>query len=120
MNVVLFEPEIAWNTGNIGRTCVAAGAALHLIEPLGFKISERQIRRAGLDYWPRLKLHMHQDFESFHATLPPKAALFAFAGDASATFWEAPYSADATSAGSDPRLRKDHRPLRGLLSHPDG
>ena len=54
MNVVLLEPEMPANTGNIGRTCVATGTRLHLIEPLGFKLSEKAIKRAGLDYWDKL------------------------------------------------------------------
>ena len=54
LNIVLYEPEIPANTGNIGRTCVAAGARLHLIEPLGFQINEKQLKRAGLDYWDKL------------------------------------------------------------------
>ena len=54
LNIVLLEPEIPANTGNIGRTCVAAGARLHLIEPMGFQINEKQVRRAGLDYWDKL------------------------------------------------------------------
>ncbi|MDD6789042.1 MAG: tRNA (cytidine(34)-2'-O)-methyltransferase [Lachnospira sp.] len=62
IHIALYEPEIPYNTGNIGRTCVAAGASLHLIKPLGFLISDRYIRRAGLDYWPRLDLHMYEDF----------------------------------------------------------
>jgi tRNA (cytidine/uridine-2'-O-)-methyltransferase len=55
LHVVLVEPEIHWNTGNVGRTCLAAGAQLHLVEPLGFSLDEREVRRAGLDYWPRVK-----------------------------------------------------------------
>ena len=54
INIVLHEPEIASNTGNIGRTCVAAGADLHLIEPLGFVLNEKALKRAGMDYWDRL------------------------------------------------------------------
>ena len=65
LNVVLHEPEIPNNTGNIGRTCVATGASLHLIEPLGFDIDEKACRRAGLDYWPRLDLHTHSGFEPY-------------------------------------------------------
>ena len=53
LNIVLLEPEIPANTGNIGRTCVAAGARLHLIEPMGFQINEKQVKRAGLDYWDK-------------------------------------------------------------------
>ncbi|MDD6221859.1 MAG: tRNA (cytidine(34)-2'-O)-methyltransferase [Lachnospiraceae bacterium] len=67
IHIVLYEPEIPYNTGNIGRTCVAAGASLHLIKPLGFLISDKYIRRAGLDYWPRLDLHMYEDFGQLQA-----------------------------------------------------
>jgi tRNA (cytidine/uridine-2'-O-)-methyltransferase len=65
LNVVLHEPEIPANTGNIGRTCVAAGARLHLIEPLGFRISEKEVRRAGLDYWDKLDVTVYKNFEDF-------------------------------------------------------
>ena len=56
MNIVLLEPEIPDNTGNIGRSCVATNTRLHLIEPLGFKLSEKRIKRAGMDYWEKLDL----------------------------------------------------------------
>lgn len=69
-HVVLHEPEIPNNTGNIGRTCLAMGAALHLIEPLGFDIDEKALRRAGLDYWPRLNLSVHPDWEAYLAASP--------------------------------------------------
>ena len=65
LNIVLFEPEIPANTGNIGRTCVAAGARLHLIEPLGFKIDEKAVKRAGLDYWDKLDVTTYICFEDF-------------------------------------------------------
>lgn len=65
MNIVLLEPEIPYNTGNIGRTCVATGSSLHLIEPLGFSIDEKSVRRAGLDYWSELDLHVYKNFEEF-------------------------------------------------------
>ena len=65
MNIVLLEPEIPANTGNIGRTCVAAGVKLHLIEPLGFRLDEKSIRRAGLDYWPKLNVSVYKDYEDF-------------------------------------------------------
>lgn len=65
MNIVLLEPEIPSNTGNIGRTCVATGTVLHLIEPLGFLITEKALRRAGMDYWKRLDLHVYKNFEEF-------------------------------------------------------
>lgn len=65
MNIVLLEPEIPSNTGNIGRTCVATGTVLHLIEPLGFLITEKALRRAGMDYWKKLDLHVYKNFEDF-------------------------------------------------------
>ena len=65
MNVVLHEPEIPQNTGNIGRTCVATGTKLHLIEPLGFQINEKQLLRAGLDYWPNLDYQVYSDWQDF-------------------------------------------------------
>jgi len=64
-NVVLVEPEIPNNTGNIGRTCVATGSTLHLIHPLGFDTSEKACRRAGLDYWPRLSVFEHPSWDAF-------------------------------------------------------
>ncbi len=65
MNIVLMEAEIPFNTGNIGRTCVATNSSLHLIRPLGFKIDSKLIKKAGLDYWDRLDLHIYDDFEDF-------------------------------------------------------
>lgn len=65
LNIVLHEPEMPANTGNIGRTCVACGARLHLIEPLGFSISDKMLKRAGLDYWPRLDVTVYSDWEDF-------------------------------------------------------
>lgn len=64
-NIVLFEPEIPANTGNIGRTCAAAGARLHLIEPLGFRLDEKSIRRAGMDYWQDLDVTRYINWEDF-------------------------------------------------------
>ena len=68
--VVLHEPEIPNNTGNIGRTCVATGCDLHLIEPVGFDLSAKACRRAGLDYWPRLGVRTHQTFDRYTADTP--------------------------------------------------
>lgn len=65
MNIVLFEPEMPLNTGNIGRTCVATNTRLHLIEPLGFKLNEKAIRRAGLDYWEKLDVTVYCDYQDF-------------------------------------------------------
>ncbi|MCC6093518.1 MAG: tRNA (cytidine(34)-2'-O)-methyltransferase [Eubacterium sp.] len=65
MNIVLYEPEIPYNTGNIGRTCVAADTRLHLIRPLGFSLDQKEIHRAGLDYWPKLKLSVYDSYQDF-------------------------------------------------------
>lgn len=109
---MLHEPEIPWNTGNIGRTCVAAGSALHLVGRLGFSLSERRIKRSGLDYWPKLRLFRHEDFAAFEASLPPGAPLLAFAASARRSLWEAPLEAGSyllfgsESRGLPPALLK--------------
>lgn len=64
-NIVLFEPEIPANTGNIGRTCVATGTRLHLIEPLGFRLGEKELKRAGMDYWNQLDVTTYLNYEDF-------------------------------------------------------
>ncbi len=68
MDIVLLEPEIPANTGNIGRTCVVTGTTLHLIEPLGFQINEKTLKRAGLDYWDKLDVRIYKDYEEFAAS----------------------------------------------------
>lgn len=65
MNIILHQPEIPQNTGNIGRTCVATGTSLHLIEPLGFRLDEKSIKRAGMDYWEHLDIHRYVNFQEF-------------------------------------------------------
>ena len=70
INIVLHEPEIPGNTGNIGRTCVATGVKLHLIEPLGFQIDEKHLKRAGMDYWDKLDVTVYDDFNDFLAKNP--------------------------------------------------
>ena len=70
MNIILHQPEIPANTGNIGRTCVATGTSLHLIEPLGFRLDEKSIKRAGMDYWQHLDLHTYVNFEEFKEKNP--------------------------------------------------
>ena len=64
LNIVLFQPEIPQNTGNIGRTCVLTNCKLHLIKPLGFSLEEKEIKRAGLDYWPLLDIEVHESYEA--------------------------------------------------------
>ncbi len=70
LHIVLVEPEIPANTGNISRTCSVIGADLHLVHPLGFDISEKQVKRAGLDYWDELNLHEHQNFKEIQEAYP--------------------------------------------------
>ena len=70
LNIVLFEPEIPQNTGNIARTCAATGARLHLIKPLGFSIEDKYLKRAGLDYWDKLELKVYENLEDFNRQNP--------------------------------------------------
>ena len=70
MHIILHQPEIPQNTGNIGRTCVATGTDLHLIEPLGFRLGEKELRRAGMDYWQKLYVTRYMDFEDFKKQHP--------------------------------------------------
>ena len=72
LNIVLVEPEIPQNTGNIARTCAALGAKLHLVHPLGFSISEREVKRAGLDYWDKLEIEEHISFSRFLEKYKPE------------------------------------------------
>ena len=72
LNIVLVEPEIPQNTGNIVRTCAALGAKLHLVYPLGFSISEKQVKRAGLDYWDKLEIEEHESFKKFLEKYKPE------------------------------------------------
>ena len=69
LHVVLVGPEIHWNTGNAGRTCLAAGATLHLVKPLGFSLEAKEVRRAGLDYWERVPLRLWESFEELERSL---------------------------------------------------
>ena len=95
IHVVLVQPEIHWNTGNAGRTCLAAGATLHLVEPLGFSLEERQVRRAGLDYWEHVDLRVWPDWATFEAALPSLGEAYFFSTRATRMFWDAPLGAPA-------------------------
>lgn len=79
MNIVLLEPEMPSNTGNIGRTCVATNTRLHLIEPLGFKLNEKALKRAGLDYWDKLDVSIYSDYQDFLEKNPQAAGNMYFA-----------------------------------------
>ena len=89
LHVVLVHPEIHWNTGNVGRTCLAVGATLHLIEPLGFSLDERQVRRAGLDYWEHVVLRVWPDWTGFERELPTLGEPYFFSTKATRMLWDA-------------------------------
>jgi len=88
LNVVLFEPEIPPNTGNIGRLCHAAGADLHLIEPLGFSLDEKALKRAGLDYWRELTPTLWPTFEVFLESVPEDSAVYYLTTKAERIYWD--------------------------------
>jgi tRNA (cytidine/uridine-2'-O-)-methyltransferase len=90
VNIVLLEPEMPANTGNIGRTCVATGSTLHLIEPLGFQINEKAVRRAGLDYWEHLDVRVYDDYEDF-LKKNPEAKIYMATTKAKKTYTQVEY-----------------------------
>jgi len=92
-HVVLVHPEIHWNTGNAGRTCLAAGATLHLIEPLGFSLDDREVKRAGLDYWEHIDLRVWPSWDAFERELPGLGEPYFFSTRATRLVWDAPLGA---------------------------
>jgi len=114
INIVLHEPEIPANTGNIGRTCVAAGARLHLIEPLGFKLDEKSVKRAGLDYWDKLDVRTYVDYNDFLAK-NPNAKIYMATTKALHTYAEVEYEPDCyimfgkESAGIPEEILLEHK-----------
>lgn len=95
LHVVLVEPEIPWNTGNAARTCLAAGARLHLVKPLGFSLEEKRIRRAGLDYWRYVEPAVHESFAALESVLPALGEPFFFCAGAPRSLYQAEIPADA-------------------------
>ena len=93
IHVVLVQPEIHWNTGNAGRSCLAAGATLHLIQPLGFSLDEREVKRAGLDYWEHVDRRVWPSWEAFEAELPTLGDPYFFSTKAARLLWDAPLGA---------------------------
>ena len=92
INIVLLEPEITQNTGNIARTCAATGAALHLIRPLGFAIDDRKLKRAGLDYWDKLDITYYDNLADFYAK-NPDAEVYYYSTKAPRAYTEVAYPA---------------------------
>lgn len=88
LHIVLFQPQIAPNTGNIGRMCAVTRSRLHLIHPLGFEITDKNLRRAGMDYWFSLDVHEHLNWEAFLGSPAAPRRLWLFTTHAERTFWE--------------------------------
>ena len=113
MNIVLHQPEIPGNTGNIGRTCVATGTSLHLIEPLGFRLDEKSLKRAGMDYWHLLDVHRYMNFQDFQAQ-NPGAKIWMATTKARQSYAEVAYGPDdyimfgRESAGIPEEILVDH------------
>ncbi len=95
MKIVLLNPDIPWNAGNIGRTCVATGTELVFAGKLGFSLNDKEVRRSGLDYWQFLKYSVYGTFEEFLASLPPDPSLLFFSTRGGKSYWEAPYREDS-------------------------
>lgn len=91
LQIVLVEPEIPGNTGNAGRTCLGAGAQLHLVEPLGFSLDEASVRRAGLDYWSRVEPRVWSGWESLETALPDLGSAYFFTAEAKREYWDVEY-----------------------------
>ena len=114
LNIVLHEPEMPANTGNIGRTCVAAGARLHLIEPLGFKLNEKMLKRAGLDYWDKLDVTVYDDYADFQKK-NPGAKIYMATTKAQKTYCDVSYEDDCyimfgkESAGIPEEILRDNQ-----------
>lgn len=89
IHVALVHPEIHWNTGNAGRTCLAAGATLHLIEPLGFSLEQREVKRAGLDYWEHVDLRVWPSWHEFELALPQLGEPFFLSVTGERLLWDA-------------------------------
>ncbi len=91
LHVVLFQPEIAPNTGNVGRMCAYTGSRLHLIHPLGFVINDRNLRRAGMDYWRSLDVHEHANWEAFRASPSAPKRMWLFTTKSQRSYWDVTY-----------------------------
>jgi tRNA (cytidine/uridine-2'-O-)-methyltransferase len=92
LHLVLFQPQIAPNTGNVGRMCAVTRTRLHLIHPLGFEITDKHLRRAGMDYWYSLDVHEHHDWAAFKASPRAPQRLWLFTTRANTSFWDARFA----------------------------
>ncbi|MGH2667024.1 tRNA (cytidine(34)-2'-O)-methyltransferase [Flavobacterium sp.] len=91
LNIVLVQPEIPNNTGNIGRLCVGTGNRLHLIHPFGFEINDKNLKRSGLDYWVHLDWHQYQNLEEWIAQIPDKSRVFLMSSHATTSYYDAQF-----------------------------
>jgi len=118
LHIVLFEPEIPPNTGNIARLCACTGCQLHLVHPLGFEISDRQLKRAGLDYWPFLKVQEHANWNALRQSLQTGGAWHGLSTKASRSVWDARFdNGDVLVLGPETRglpqqVRQDLNTIR--------
>ena len=94
LHVVLVEPEIPQNTGNIGRMCALTKSRLHLIHPLGFEITDRNLKRAGMDYWYSLDVHQHADWQAFRASPAAPKRIWLFTTKSAQSYWDVKYADD--------------------------
>lgn len=115
LHVVLVEPEIHFNTGNVGRTCLATGAKLHLVEPLGFSLDDARVKRAGLDYWKAVDPVVWPDFGSVERELFPLGHPVFFSAEGTRSYWDWAYAAPVIlvfgreSTGLDVAVREKYR-----------
>jgi tRNA (cytidine/uridine-2'-O-)-methyltransferase len=122
LHIVLVEPEIHFNTGNVGRTCLATGAKLHLVKPLGFSLNDARVKRAGLDYWPAVNPVVWENFEAIEPVLPQLGTPVFFSAEATRSYWDASYLGPTVlvfgreSTGLDRALRDKYR--ESLVSLP--
>jgi tRNA (cytidine/uridine-2'-O-)-methyltransferase len=115
MNIVLLEPEIPPNTGNVARLCAATRTVLHLVEPFGFKLDDAQLKRAGMDYWQHVEWHRWPNWKTFESQLPPGACLWFVESGGPKVYTQARFSADdylvfgRETAGLPKTLLDSHR-----------
>ena len=123
LKVALLQPQIAPNTGNVGRLCVATGTELHLARPLGFVLGEKELRRSGMDYWPRLKLTVHDDTAALLAQSTPDTR-WLLSSKGGVPLWDARFRDGdwlvfgSETRGIDAALLAEHAPLRRVLRIP--
>lgn len=105
LHVVLFQPEIPHNTGAIGRLCLATGARLHLIHPLGFSLEDKYLKRTGLDYWQHVDVRQYDDWEAFRAAMPSSSTIFFVECGGETDYWAADFTEEEVFLVFGPETR---------------